>query len=69
MSMYNLIKRIYSNFHGVSVDKKYLVIESDDWGAVRTPSKEAYTYLKIKGLNMDKDPYCKFDSLESRKSA
>lgn len=65
--MINLLKSVLSNLHGVSVDKKYLVIESDDWGAVRTPSKDAYMYLKAKGLNMDNDPYCKFDSLESKK--
>ncbi len=63
-SIYDMIKRIYCNYHSISVKKKYFVIESDDWGAVRTPSLNVYNYFKKNGLKVDNDPYFKFDSLE-----
>lgn len=45
-------------------DKKIVVIESDDWGSIRTSNKEAYNSLMDKGYNMSKSPYT-FDALES----
>lgn len=43
---------------------KILVIESDDWGSVRTSSKQSYSTLLNKGYPVDKNPYVKNDSLE-----
>ena len=35
----------YINALGWKTKQKYLVIESDDWGAVRMPSKKVYNKL------------------------
>jgi len=45
--------------------RKLLVIESDDWGAIRTPSKEVYLKLLSKGIVSDNDPFAKYDALAS----
>ena len=45
-------------------DKKIIVIESDDWGSIRTSNKEAYNTLTEKGYNMEKSPYS-LDALET----
>jgi hypothetical protein len=42
-----------------------VVIESDDWGSIRTPSAEVYRHLSRIGYKPDDDPYMKYDSLES----
>ncbi|MBS4040193.1 MAG: polysaccharide (de)acetylase [Flavobacteriales bacterium] len=39
------------NIIGKSVSKKYLIIESDDWGSIRMPSKEAF--LKLRSAKVD----------------
>lgn len=45
-------------------NKKIVVIESDDWGSIRTSNKNAYDSLLKKGYNMAKSPYT-LDALES----
>ena len=45
-------------------NKKIIVIESDDWGSIRTSNKKAYKSLSENGYNMYKSPYT-LDSLES----
>lgn len=57
----------YVNFRGVSLHKKYVVFESDDWGAIRTPDKASYDRMLKAGIQMDTDYFDKFDSLESAK--
>jgi len=42
-----------------------IVIESDDWGSIRMPSKEVYDLLIKMGIRVDKCHYCKNDSLET----
>lgn len=49
---------------GWKTNKKIVVIESDDWGSIRTSSKEAYDALNGLGYDMTKSPYT-LDSLES----
>ena len=51
------------NIPGWHTKRHILVIESDDWGSIRMPSKEVYNRLLNKGLRVDKDPYCRYDSL------
>ncbi len=60
-----MVRKSYVNFRGWSTDKKYLVIESDDWGSIRMPSKEVYDILLKKGVNVGKSNYTKYDCLES----
>jgi hypothetical protein len=48
----------------VKVKQKLLIIESDDWGAIRTPSKEALVAFEKKGFDLNKSIY-KVDALAS----
>jgi len=45
-------------------NKKIVLIESDDWGAIRTSDKKAYDALFDLGYDMQKSPYT-LDALES----
>jgi hypothetical protein len=53
------------NISGWRTDRKIVVIESDDWGSIRMPSKEVYEKLLNAGIRVDKCPYNRYDSLES----
>jgi hypothetical protein len=61
----SFISSLHTNLSGKNISKKIVVFESDDWGAIRVPSKEAIDRLKIKGLDLTKNPYTRFDGLES----
>lgn len=45
-------------------DKKIVIIESDDWGSIRTSNREAYNSLLHEGYDMSISPYT-LDALES----
>lgn len=53
------------NSKGKKIDKKILVIESDDWGTIRMPSVRVYRKFLEENLRVDLCPYNKFDTLES----
>lgn len=53
------------NIFGWQSNKKIMVIESDDWGSIRMPSKKAYNNLLAYGIPVDKCPYNSYDSLET----
>ena len=53
------------NRKGHSVNEKLIIIESDDWGAIRTPSKEVITYFEKKGFAIANSIY-KNDALASQ---
>ena len=55
----------YINSRGWRTDRKIIVIESDDWGSIRMPSKKVFDELLSRGLPVDKLSYLKYDSLES----
>lgn len=55
----------YINAMGWSSRQKYLLIESDDWGAIRMPSREAYQNLIEQNIPVDKLHFDKYDSVES----
>jgi len=60
------IKRNLSNIPGWRTHRKIVVIESDDWGSVRMPSRKVYNALKIKGIDLssgDSLRYNLYDSL------
>lgn len=50
---------------GFHTSRKILVIESDDWGSIRTASASALDNLRQKGYPVDQNPYNRFDALES----
>lgn len=56
---------IYNNKKGWKTDRRIIVIESDDWGSIRMPSKKVYDYCLKKGYRVDKNIYTKYDSLAS----
>ena len=60
-----LIKN-YVNFRGKSLwGRKIVLIESDDWGSIRMPSREVYNKFIKAGINVDEVYFDKYDSLES----
>ena len=64
----SLKKRLRShviNAHGWRTSKKIVVIESDDWGAIRLPERELLGKLKGWGIDIDGDYYLKNDALAS----
>lgn len=64
----NLIKKNLnnlSNILGWRTNRKIVVIESDDWGSIRMPSKKTYDYCIRKGYQAEKNIFSKYDSLAS----
>lgn len=53
-----------TNLKGKNLGEKLVVIESDDWGAVRTPGSKALNAFGERGLDVAKSMY-KIDALES----
>ncbi|MDO9155203.1 MAG: hypothetical protein Q7U47_16095 [Paludibacter sp.] len=62
--MYTLRKNL-SNIPGWRTNRKIVVIESDDWGSVRTRSKKDYDEMLAKGLEVNRSNFTKYDALES----
>ena len=58
-------KELY-NIPGWHTKRHLVVIESDDWGSIRMPSREVYDEFLRRGIRVDRDPYCRYDRLESR---
>jgi hypothetical protein len=57
--------RNVKNIPGWSTNRKIVVIESDDWGSIRVPSKQIYNRFLQRGFRVDKFHYNKFDALDS----
>ena len=55
----------YKNLGGWRTDRKIVVIESDDWGSIRMPSREVYKKFLKAGYRVDKIAYERYDSLAS----
>jgi hypothetical protein len=53
-----------TNYKGKRLPGRFLIIESDDWGAIRTPSKQALAAFEKQGLDLAGSAY-KNDSLAS----
>lgn len=58
--------RLITNFRGWKTRRRLLVIESDDWGAIRVPGPLAHEQLLKAGIPVDSSPYDRLDCLESR---
>jgi hypothetical protein len=56
---------IRTNLIGNGINRKIVVIESDDWGTIRMSSKKALQSLNDLGYSVDKCPYNSNDSIES----
>lgn len=58
-------KELY-NMLGWRTKRHLVVIESDDWGTIRMPSREVYEEFMRRGIRVDKDPYCRYDNLATK---
>ena len=58
-------KELY-NMLGWRTKRHLVVIESDDWGTIRMPSREVYDEFLRRGIRVDKDPYCRYDGLATK---
>jgi hypothetical protein len=54
-----------NNIKGWRTDRKIIVIESDDWGSIRMPSKQVFDLLKENGVAVDRCSFCSYDNLAS----
>ena len=59
------ITKNYINARGWKSNQKYLIIESDDWGAIRMPSKETYELFYRNNIEVNKLSFDKQDAVES----
>ena len=58
-------KELY-NMIGWRTKRHLVVIESDDWGTIRMPSREVYEEFMRRGIRVDRDPYCRYDNLATK---
>jgi hypothetical protein len=63
--MVKSFKKIITNIKGWRTNRKIIVIESDDWGSIRMPSKEVYNKSINNGYKVNLNPYERYDSLAS----
>lgn len=64
--MGNILTQNLINIPGWHTNRHLVVIESDDWGSVRMPSREVYNQFLKEGIRVDKDVYCRYDSLANK---
>lgn len=62
ISSIDTLKQHITNALGWKTSRKIVIIESDDWGAIRMPSRRVYDILEKEGLDID-DSYNRYDSL------
>lgn len=65
MNIKQTISRSLVNARGWRTNRKIIVIESDDWGSIRMPSREVYEKCLKNGYAVDRNPYERFDSIAS----
>lgn len=65
LSFKEKLAKNYINARGWKTNQKYLLIESDDWGTIRLPSKETYEIFYKNNIDLNKISFDKQDALES----
>jgi len=60
------LSRALFNLPGWRTKRKIVVIESDDWGSIRMPSREVYQTCLAAGYPVDKISYERYDSIASQ---
>jgi len=60
-----LIRRNLSNLPGWCTKRKFVIIESDDWGSIRMPSKMAFMRLKKLGVDLESRDYLRYNLYET----
>lgn len=61
----SLLVRHIKYLPGWRTNRKIIVIESDDWGSIRMPSKDVYNKCLKQGYRVDNNIFSKYDSLAS----
>lgn len=59
------LSRNITNARGWRTNQRIIVFESDDWGSIRTSSKESLSKLKQFGIQVENCPYMMNDALAS----
>lgn len=59
----SLIRNV-KNIPGWQTNRKILLIESDDWGSIRMPSKTVYKKFQQYGMDVAQTQYNRYDALE-----
>jgi hypothetical protein len=69
--MLKSLKKVVSNnllnVPGWKTNRRFVVIESDDWGSIRMPSRDVYEDCLKNDYRVDLSHYTKFDALENDK--
>ena len=65
MGVLSVLRKNIRNIPGWQTKRKIVIIESDDWGSIRMPSKEAFKRLQKAGIPVEKCPMNSYDSLAS----
>lgn len=60
--MRSLLRNL-KNYLGFKTNRKLVIIESDDWGSNRMPSRDIYEILKAKSITHEGIRYDKYDTL------
>ena len=63
MNIKQTIRQNFLNIPGWRTNRHIVVIESDDWGSIRMPSREAFEKLKAYGIKVENCCYCCNDSI------
>ncbi|HIB38455.1 polysaccharide (de)acetylase [Mesonia sp.] len=63
--MIDKLKKILINLPGWRTNSKVIVIESDDWGSIRSSSNKALEDLKNSGIKVDNCSYMQNDAIAS----
>ena len=56
----------WSNLRGLRTGRRFVVFDSDDWGAIRMRDPAAFAELASHGLQMEASAYHRLDCIESR---
>lgn len=65
MKLKNNISYYLNLLRSIKIKRKIIIIESDDWGSIRMPSRNIYEILLKKGYPLNECHYNRNDSLES----
>ena len=60
-----LVNKYLSNIPGWRTRKKFVIIESDDWGSIRMPTRMVYNNLIKAGINLDDDDGRRFNKYDT----
>jgi len=60
-----MVRRNLVNARGPLLKRRYVIIESDDWGAIRQPSGAVLNAMRERGMKLEHDQYIRNDGLAS----